>query len=126
MNSFQYGFKCLGCGDYNQSPFNYYKHLKYNHQKIRGEVKEFMKRADPTKFYQCKFCSKNLKQLKTLKIHMLQKHPDGKQPGTKDNGKTKIPGVCPRCEKYKTNLKSHIWNSSCYAKTSKPIERPPL
>ena len=120
LNSFQYGFKCLGCGDYNVSPFNYYRHLKYNHQKIRGEVKEFMKRADPTKSYQCKFCSKKLKSSKTLKIHMLQKHPDGKQSGTKDKGKTKIPGVCPRCKKYKTNLKSHIWNSSCYAKPSKP------
>ena len=69
LNSFLKGYKC-SCGDFYQSPFSYYRHLKYNHEKIRGKDKLLEK----TKFSKCKLCIKTFKELKNLKIHMMKKH----------------------------------------------------
>ena len=69
LNTFLKGYKC-SCGDRYQSPFSYYRHLKYNHEKIRGKDKLLEK----TKFSKCKLCIKTFKELKNLKIHMMKKH----------------------------------------------------
>ena len=83
LKSFQNGYKCLGCGDFNQSPFSYYRHIKYNHQKIRvkggysaaGYSYAYLYKSRRTKeFSKCQFCYKKFKELKSLEIHILKKH----------------------------------------------------
>jgi hypothetical protein len=75
LKSFKLGYKCLGCGDQNQSPFSYYRHLKYNHKKIRRrDPGVISKRADTNVFSKCQFCNKKFKHLSSLKTHILQKH----------------------------------------------------
>jgi uncharacterized C2H2 Zn-finger protein len=80
LKSFQKGYKCLGCGDFNQSPFSYYRHIKYNHQKIRVKGGYSYARLHKIKsrtnvFSKCQFCNEKFKELKDLEIHILQKHP---------------------------------------------------
>ena len=97
MNS---GFQCTGCGDKYSGAFNFYRHLKFNHTKIKGNYNHDVK---------CQMCNSRFSKHYYLKKHISKVHP-------------KSIRTCHLCEKV---LKSRAFLYTHY-KNDHPLQNCPV
>ena len=59
------GYQCTDCGDKYIGAFNFYRHLKYNHEKIR---------SNNSKNFKCDICSARFSKNLYLTNHFFAVH----------------------------------------------------